>query len=119
MPRYVSGGIDVSPTLTVSLQYRWLSKDYPYAGRLRLAYRIKGAIALILILLSIAFGVALFKAEDVGGRFLDTISFPSEADGFPMFNSDFGMGHRLWVHVLLTFLLLGPSIIEAGKIRQR
>ena len=104
--------------LIALLQYRWLSKDYPYTSKLRRAYKIKGSIAILLILLSIAFGVALFKAEDVGGRFLDTISFPSEADGFPMFNSDFGMGHRLWVHVLLTFLLLGPSIIEAGKIRQ-
>lgn len=50
-------------------QYRWLSKSYADAGRLRLAYRIKGTIALILILLSIAFGVAMYKVEDLGGQF--------------------------------------------------
>ena len=53
--------------LIVVFQYRWLSKDYPYTKRLRLAYKIKGTIAVLLILLSIAFGVAMYKATDVGG----------------------------------------------------
>jgi len=48
------------------VEYRWLSKDYPDTRRLRLAYKIKGIMALLLILLSIAFGVAMYKAEDVG-----------------------------------------------------
>ena len=59
--------MSLSPIPTIELQYRWLSKDYPYTGRLRLAYRIKGTLALLLILLSIAFGVAMYKAVDVGG----------------------------------------------------
>jgi hypothetical protein len=49
---------------------------------LRLAYKIKGAIAIILVLLSIAFGVALFKAEDVGGQFLTVVSFPPTLTSF-------------------------------------
>ncbi|KAF9790911.1 Frag1/DRAM/Sfk1 [Thelephora terrestris] len=48
------------------VEYRWLSKDYAHAGRIRLAYKIKGTMAVLLILLSIAFGVALFKATNVG-----------------------------------------------------
>lgn len=48
------------------IEYRWLSKDYPHTRRLRLAYKIKGAIALVLILLSVAFGVAMYKAVNVG-----------------------------------------------------
>jgi len=48
------------------VEYRWLSKDYPYTRRLRLAYKVKGTIAVLLILLSIAFGVAMYKANDVG-----------------------------------------------------
>lgn len=62
-------------------QYRWLSKDYPHTRRLRVAYRIKGAIALILIFLSVAFGVAMYKAVDVGGQVLIFAPFPVHADG--------------------------------------
>jgi hypothetical protein len=58
--------------LTGLLQYRWLSKDYPDTDRLRLAYKVKGTIALVLIILSIAFGVAMYKANDVGGQFFRT-----------------------------------------------
>jgi len=57
------------------VEYRWLAKDYPYTSRLRLAYRIKGTIALLLILLSIAFGVALYKAGDVGAILEWVIAF--------------------------------------------
>jgi len=57
------------------VEYRWLSKDYPYTGRLRLAYRIKGAIAFILILLSVAFGVAMYKAVNVGAVLEWVIAF--------------------------------------------
>lgn len=105
--------------LIALLQYRWLSKDYPYTSKLRRAYKIKGSIAILLILLSIAFGVALFKADDVGGQFLVIIPFPAMVDRFTMFDSHFRVDHRLRLHLLLTFVLLGPSIVEAGKIRQR
>jgi len=56
-------------------EYRWLSKDYPYTRRLRLAYRIKGTIALALILLSVAFGVAMYKAPEVGAVLEWVIAF--------------------------------------------
>ena len=68
------------PVLIALLQYRWLSKDYPDTGRLRLAYKVKGTIAILLILLSIGFGVAMYRAGDVGGQFLTIISFPTHAD---------------------------------------
>lgn len=57
------------------VEYRWLSKDYSHTGRLRLAYKIKGMIAFILILVSIAFGVAMFKAVDVGAVLEWVIAF--------------------------------------------
>ena len=48
-------------------QYRWISKDFVELRKLRMAYIGKGIIALILILLAIAFAIALFQATDVGG----------------------------------------------------
>jgi hypothetical protein len=66
--------MSVSRELIGLLQYRWLSKDYAHAGRIRLAYKIKGTMAILLILLSIAFGVALFKATNVGGQFFEDLS---------------------------------------------
>ena len=57
----------------------------------------------------------MYKAVDVGGQFLATSL--TQADGLSMFDSCFGMGHWLWVHLLLAFLLLGPQVIEAGKVR--
>ena len=105
--------------LIALLQYRWLSKDYPYTSKLRRAYKIKGSIAILLILLSIAFGVALFKADDIGGQFLAIAPFPAMVDRLTTFDSHFGMDHRLRIHILLTFVLLGPSIVEAGKIRRQ
>lgn len=99
------------------LQYRWLSKDYPYTGRLRLAYRIKGTIAFLLILLSVAFGVAMYKAVNVGGQFL-AFAFPVQANKRSTFDSRSGMGHRFWIRLLLDFLLLGSQTVEARKIGQ-
>jgi hypothetical protein len=60
----------------------------------------------------------MFKAEDVGGQLLTVVSFHAQANRLSTFDSHFGMGHRLWVLFLLTFILLGPQIIEAGKISQ-
>lgn len=74
--------ISVSPILIIVLQYRWLSKGYPYTGRLRLAYRIKGTIVL-LVQPSIAFGVADVQN---GGRWRSVLDsfypFPHGITGF-------------------------------------
>jgi len=75
-------------------------------------------IAVVLIFLSIAFGVAMYKAENVGGQFSTFVSFPAQADRLSTLRSYFGMDHRLWIRLLPNFLLLGPQIIEAGKIGQ-
>lgn len=41
--------------------------------RLKFAYIMKGVIATILILLAIAFAIALYQAEAVGGKCLYTL----------------------------------------------
>ena len=61
----------------------------------------------------------MYKAVDVGGQFLTLVSFPAQANRFSTLDSHFGMGYRLWIRILLDFLLLGPQIIEAGKTRRR
>jgi len=61
----------------------------------------------------------MYKAVDVGGQFLTFVSFPAQANRLSTLDSRFGMGYRLWIRVLLDFLLLGPQIIKAGKIRRR
>lgn len=60
----------------------------------------------------------MYKAEDVGGQFLTVLSFPTRAERLLIFDSCFGMGHCLWIRLLLDFLLLGPQIIKAWEIRQ-
>jgi len=58
-------GVGLSAVFTVA-EYRWISKDVPYFRRIRLVYIVKGSIALVLVLLAIAFAVALYKNTDVG-----------------------------------------------------
>ncbi|KAJ7086134.1 Frag1/DRAM/Sfk1 family-domain-containing protein [Mycena belliarum] len=52
--------------LLFMLGYRWLAKDYRDVRHLRTAYIAKGAIAGVLVLLAVAFGIALFRAPSAG-----------------------------------------------------
>ncbi|KAI0077034.1 hypothetical protein K474DRAFT_1662112 [Panus rudis PR-1116 ss-1] len=67
-------GVGLSAIFTV-IEYRWISKDFGEIRKLKLAYVMKGVIAGILILLAIAFAIALYQATDVGAVFEWTIAF--------------------------------------------
>jgi len=67
-------GVAVSAIFTI-VEYRWISKDFVQVRKLKIAYTAKAIIATLLILLSFAFGVALYKAIDVGAILEWTISF--------------------------------------------
>lgn len=56
-------------------QYRWISHDFYEIRKLKLAYRVKGVIATLLILLAVAFAVTLYKAVNVGAVIEWTIAF--------------------------------------------
>jgi hypothetical protein len=58
-------GVVLSAIFTV-VEYRWISKDFNGFKELQTAYRAKSMIAGILIILAIAFGVALYKSTDAG-----------------------------------------------------
>ncbi|KAJ6630968.1 Frag1/DRAM/Sfk1 family-domain-containing protein [Mycena sp. CBHHK59/15] len=66
-------GVALSAFFTV-LEYRWISKDFQYLRQLRTAYVAKGVIASILVVLGVAFGIALFAATDAGAILEWTIS---------------------------------------------
>ncbi|KAF8920232.1 Frag1/DRAM/Sfk1 [Mucidula mucida] len=67
-------GVAFSALFTV-IEYRWLSKDYRFVRELRHAYIAKAVIATVLVVLAIAFGIALYKSTDVGGVLEWVISF--------------------------------------------
>ncbi|CAL1716476.1 unnamed protein product [Somion occarium] len=67
-------GVGFSAIFTV-VEYRWISHDFVEMRHLKIAYVAKGAIAGILILLAIAFAVALYSANDVGAVLEWTIAF--------------------------------------------
>ncbi|KAL4248003.1 hypothetical protein ABKN59_002352 [Abortiporus biennis] len=67
-------GVGLSAIFTV-IEYRWISHDFVDIRQIRIAYIAKGTIATILILLAIAFAVALFQATDVGAVLEWTIAF--------------------------------------------
>ncbi|KAK7032829.1 Frag1/DRAM/Sfk1 family-domain-containing protein [Favolaschia claudopus] len=58
----------VASAIFTCIEYRWISKDFFYVRQLRIAYVAKGIIVSILVVLAVAFGVALFtrKAFDAG-----------------------------------------------------
>ncbi|KAK2460989.1 hypothetical protein APHAL10511_007459 [Amanita phalloides] len=58
-------GVALSAIFIIA-EYRWLSKDFIHATYLRIAYVTKATIAGILILLSIAFAVALYRSHSAG-----------------------------------------------------
>jgi len=107
-----------SPLLITLLQFRWLSKDYPFTNKLRHDYKIKGKIAILLALLSIMFGVAMYKAKDWGGQFSTLASSRAQANRLSTFHSCFTMGHRQWIRLLSNVLLLRRQVTEAGEIGQ-
>ena len=51
------------------LQYRWISHDFVELRKLKIAYIVKGIIAGLLILLAIAFAIALYKSTNTGGAY--------------------------------------------------
>lgn len=67
-------GVALSAILTV-LEYRWLARDYSDMHKLRRAYIAKAAIAGILIILAIAFGITLFFVPNVGAVIEWAIAF--------------------------------------------
>ncbi|KAG7089904.1 hypothetical protein E1B28_011537 [Marasmius oreades] len=81
-------GVALSALFTV-MEYRWLSKDFWGVKELRRAYKAKGFIAGILVVLAIAFGVALFKRVNVGAVLEWTIAF-----GFTFYMLTFFMDLR-------------------------
>jgi hypothetical protein len=70
-------GVALSAIFTI-IEFRWISKDFGGATRLRRAYWMKGVIATILIALAIAFGITLYadssRLQDVAGALEWTIS---------------------------------------------
>lgn len=50
------------------MQYRWISKGYRDYRRVRTAYRIKAVFATVILILAIAFAVALYRAKNAGGE---------------------------------------------------
>ncbi|KAF8633215.1 hypothetical protein AX15_001451 [Amanita polypyramis BW_CC] len=58
-------GVAFSAIFSVA-EYRWLSKDFTYVRYLKVAYITKAIIAGTLILLAIAFTVALYKGHNAG-----------------------------------------------------
>jgi len=48
-------------------QYKWLSRDYAEVRKLRQVYVVKGVIATTLIVLAVAFTIAMYTDPDVGG----------------------------------------------------
>ncbi|KAL9714297.1 hypothetical protein Ac2012v2_002610 [Leucoagaricus gongylophorus] len=67
-------GVALSAIFTI-LEYRWLSKDFVEARKLRYAYVTKAIIALTLICLAIAFGITLYESRDVGAVLEWVIAF--------------------------------------------
>ncbi|KAF7972534.1 hypothetical protein HWV62_17836 [Athelia sp. TMB] len=53
-------GVALSAIFTV-LEYRWISRDFADVRKLRRAYVAKGAIAGVLIVLAVGFGVSLYE----------------------------------------------------------
>ncbi|KAJ2924649.1 hypothetical protein H1R20_g12452, partial [Candolleomyces eurysporus] len=67
-------GVTFSAIFTI-IEYRWISKDFVFARELRVAYLVKAVIASVLIVLAIAFAVALYYATNVGAVLEWTIAF--------------------------------------------
>ncbi|KAJ7039622.1 Frag1/DRAM/Sfk1 [Mycena alexandri] len=66
-------GVALSAFFTC-IEYRWISKDFHFLRQLRTAYIAKGIIAGILVVLAVAFAVALWQAPNAGAVLEWTIS---------------------------------------------
>lgn len=67
-------GVALSAIFTI-VEYRWLSKDFAEARKLRHAYVAKAVIALTLICLAIAFGITLYSSTEAGAVLEWVIAF--------------------------------------------
>jgi hypothetical protein len=71
---------------------------------LRIAYIVKAAIASILVVLGIAFAVALSTAGNVGGKLYDLAMH--DLGLLMMISSRLGMDYCFWLHLLSLYILL-------------
>lgn len=67
-------GVGLSAIFTI-IEFRWISKDFVEIRRLKIAYLAKALIAGLLILLAIAFAIALYQSTNVGAVLEWTIAF--------------------------------------------
>ncbi|EMD31336.1 hypothetical protein CERSUDRAFT_89211 [Gelatoporia subvermispora B] len=67
-------GVGLSALFTIA-EYRWISHDFVEVRKLKIAYVMKGIIAVILILCAIAFAVTLYVAPNVGAILEWVIAF--------------------------------------------
>lgn len=67
-------GVAISAIFTV-IEFRWLSRDFQHVRTLKIAYLAKAIIATILILLAVAFAIALYQSTNAGAVLEWTISF--------------------------------------------
>jgi len=98
-------GVVASAIFTV-VEFRWLSKDFIYVRALRIAYIVKAAIASILVVLGIAFAVALSTAGNVGGKLYDLAMHDLGLLMPVMISSRLGMDYCFWLHLLSLYILL-------------
>lgn len=84
------------------LQYYWLSKDFAEFRKLQYAYIAKAVIALTLICLAIAFGVALYNSKNAGGTIIVNTHLLTDQCHL----SHPGMDHCIWLHILPSYFLL-------------
>ncbi|RDB25519.1 Protein sfk1 [Hypsizygus marmoreus] len=67
-------GVALSAIFTV-VEYRWISREFVGVRQLKISYMLKAIIVGILILLAIAFGVALYQSYNTGAVLEWTIAF--------------------------------------------
>ena len=63
-------------------KFHFISRDYEEIRTLRCAYIVKGVIVAVLILLAVAFAVALYTAGNTGGEQCSAVAEPTHADAF-------------------------------------
>jgi len=67
-------GVGLSAIFTI-IEFRWISHDFVDITKLKRAYVMKGAIAVILIICAIAFAITLYTTPDVGAVLEWVIAF--------------------------------------------
>lgn len=67
-------GVTISAIFTI-IEYRWISENFRELRKLKIAYIAKAVITTILVLMAIAFAVALYKSTDTGAVLEWAIAF--------------------------------------------